>query len=35
MGLQFIYDTDAPAVDIISDPALGLSMELDRTEPNV
>ena len=35
MGSQFRHDTDAPAVDIISDPALGLSMELDRTESEV
>lgn len=35
MGAQFRHDTDAPAVDIISDPALGLSMELDRTESEV
>ncbi|WP_082885124.1 aspartate/glutamate racemase family protein [Bradyrhizobium stylosanthis] len=35
MGSQFRHDTDAPAVDIISDPALGLSMELDHTEQEV
>lgn len=35
LGPAFRGDIDAPAVHVVSDPALGLSMELERTEAQV